>query len=184
MRIKFLIFFIFSMFAFYSCAQNETQKQPENANEGTEFEEDGFVFSKELYKFGSITNKSAKELKVKVYSYAYGFFEKPCDTVYEITVKRGENAELKHYSASGEITGNTVLVDINGWKGAGWFCSENELECSHDVDGIWSVSVGNSYSDYVRDENTGELIPFALDEIQFTVNEDDSIQIKVIPVNE
>ncbi len=184
MRIKSFLLFVLIFFTLFSCKQDGTKTESFIDDSNIDFEEDGFVFSKELYKFGSITNNSTRELKVKVYSYAYGFFDKPCDIVYEITVRRGENAELKHYSASGEITGNTVLVDINGWKGAGWFCSENELECSHDVDGIWSVSVGNSYSDYVRDENTGELIPFALDEIQFTVNEDDSIQIKVIPVNE
>ncbi len=184
MRIKFLIFFIFSMFAFYSCAQNETQKQPENANEGTEFEEDTYYFSTTPEKIGSIENNSKRIINVKVYSYELGNVQDAYDKIYEIDVNPTEKVDLIYYDTYGFTSGSTFCIEINDWKGAGWFCDDYvNTKCTHNVDGIWYKS-NNSYSDYVRDENTGELIPFALDEIQFTVNEDDSIQIKVIPVNE
>ena len=162
---------------FCSCFPNQ------NINNTTDFDElevDGYSFSNEEYKFGIITNNSSEDLSVKVYSFAYGFFKTPCDKVYEIIVKPGDVADLKNHYAFGDISGYTVLIEINDWKGAGWFCEDFDMDCVHNIDGIWYKNI-NYYSNYVRDKETGELIPFMLEEIKISVSDNNQIDIDIIP---
>ena len=163
---------------FCSCFQN----QKDNIDFG-DLEVDGYYFSNEEYKFGTIINNSSEELNVKVYSYAYGFFKSPCDKVYEVIVKPGEQSELKNHYASGDVSGYTVMIEINNWKGAGWFCEDSGIECIHDVDGIWYKNVQH-YSNYIRNKDSGELVPCMLDEIRITVSETNQISIDIIPYEE
>ena len=176
MRVLFILVLMLCMFSLCSCAQSQTDSN----NDINDVEVDSFYFEKETCKIGTLTNTSKKNLHVKVYSYELGSITQPCEDVYEIIVKTDESGELKYHPTTGFSNGDTILIEINDWKGAGWIYENYNQECTSDVDGIW-FKYDYSYSNFVRDKESDELVPFILDEIKITVTENEDVSIEVVP---